>query len=151
APLAAPVVAQAMPVMSQAVSTAAPGAFVLPVDGPFGAPQQAMDGPVPAFMAPPPPPGVAELSFAQSLPEPAIRASKGAAPPSKAMLYAGYAIAGLIAIAFVVAVGSLGRDPVRGNSPKKAEVKTPQPRSQRPTEADGKIEDVFARINESNK
>lgn len=116
-------------------------------------PVHTMDGPVPGFMAPAPPPGVAELSFAQSLPEPVAR---GAIQPPKPTSKANQnlIIGGISAILLFAAIVFLMGDPFRRfgktKPPEEPAEMNPIAKPYVPQPGDTTAEDAFARINALN-
>jgi hypothetical protein len=125
----------------------APAEAPFAVTGDFLVPERpAMEGPTPAFMAPLPPPGAAEVGFAASLPEPEARgAVRPHKPPSKTMMRV--AIGSVSAILLVATVLFLMGDPLRGKKPK-----LKKPVQEAPVAGKQEsIEDVFQRINASSK
>ncbi len=116
-------------------------------------PVHEMDGPVPGFMAPAPPPGVAELSFAQSLPEPVAR---GAIQPPKPTSKANQnlIIGGISAILLFAAIVFLMGDPFRRfgktKPPEEPAEMNPIAKPYVPQPGDTTAEDAFARINALN-
>lgn len=113
----------------------------------------AMDGPVPGFMAPAPPPGPAELSFAQSLPEPVAR---GAIQPPKptSKTNQNLIIGGISAILLFATIVFLMGDPFRRfgktKPPAEPEEMNPIAKPYVPQPGDTTAEDAFARINALN-
>ncbi len=116
-------------------------------------PVHAMDGPIPSFMAPPPPPGQAEMSFAQSLPEPVAR---GAVQPPKQISKTNQnlIIGGISAILLFAAVMFLMGDPFRRvgktKPPEEPAEMNPIAKPYVPQAGDTTAEDAFARINALN-
>ena len=140
---------QIMP--GQAPASMAPGAgMFFPPDATSSASPpvvHALDGPLPGFMAPAAPPGQAELSFAQSLPEPAARAITPPNPQSR--LIQNLAIGAVSVIVLFAAVMFLMGDPFRQvgknkrGAPKEVKSKVATP-------SDVTTEDAFSRINALN-
>jgi hypothetical protein len=116
-------------------------------------PVHTMDGPVPGFMAPAPPPGPAELSFAQSLPEPVAR---GAIQPPKptSKTNQNLIIGGISAILLFATIVFLMGDPFRRfgktKPPAEPEEMNPIAKPYVPQPGDTTAEDAFARINALN-
>ncbi len=112
-----------------------------------------MDGPVPGFMAPAPPPGPAELSFAQSLPEPVAR---GAIQPPKPTSKSSQnlIIGGISAILLFATIVFLMGDPFRRfgktKPPEEPAEMNPIAKPYVPQPGDTTAEDAFARINALN-
>ena len=132
-----------------------PGGVTFPEDGVI--PDRTVltiEGPLPEFLAPPPEPGHAEVSFAQSLPEPVARGNvQPPKMPSKQVQM--IAIGAISVILLFATVMFLMGDPSRkfGKKPKPngpvednpiARPFTPQP-------GDGNVEDIMARINAMSK
>ena len=111
---------------------------------------QTFDGPLPQFMAPPPPPGAAEVSFAQSLPEPVARgAVQPPKIPSKTVMR--FAIGSVSLIVVVATVVFLLGDPLRkvgkDTKPKGPEEMNPIARPFKPEQGGGdSMEDAIARM-----
>ncbi|MBS0204894.1 MAG: hypothetical protein JSS49_18460 [Planctomycetes bacterium] len=121
---------------------------ILPQLGPIPErPVLTIDGPLPQFLAPLPEPGLAEVSFAQSLPEPLARGNvKPPKMPSKQVQM--IAIGTVSIILLVATVLFLMGDPLRTRMSKPAgSVVQPS----RPAGRDESAEDVFARINALSK
>lgn len=106
-----------------------------------------LDGPLPGFMAPAAPPGQAELSFAQSLPEPVARPITPPNPQAKRIQ--NLAIAVVSVIVLFAAVMFLMGDPFRqvGKNKRGAPKET---KSNVATPSDVTTEDAFSRINALN-
>ncbi len=132
----------------------ATGQSVFPVTGgefpvPVG---HAFDGPLPEFMAPPPPPGAAEVMFAQSLPEPVARgAVQPPKLPSKTVIRV--AVGSISLIVVVATVVFLLGDPLRragkDSKPKGPDEMNPIARPYTPEPGGESKEDFWARVKAS--
>ena len=129
----------------------APSEIVFPVTGDFlVAERPAMEGPTPAFMAPLPPPGAAEVGFAESLPEPVARgAVKPHKPPSQTMVRV--VVGSITAIVLFATVMFLMGDPMRGRKPKLKGPVEENPIAGKGTPPGESIENIFDRINATSK
>ena len=130
---------------------AAPSEIHFPVTGDFLVPERpAMEGPTPAFMAPPPPPGDAEVGFAHSLPEPVARgAVKPHTPPSKTLMRV--VIGSITVIMLFATIMFLMGDPLRGKKPKLKPPVEDNPIAGKGAPRDESIENIFDRINNASK
>ena len=128
----------------------APSEIVFPVTGDFLVPERpAMEGPTPDFMAPLPPPGAAELGFAESLPEPVARgAVKPHKPPSKALVRV--AVGSITVIVLFATIMFLMGDPMRGRKPKLKGPVEENPIAGK-TQPGDSSENIFDRINATSK
>lgn len=151
-----PQAAASWPMATQVVPEVADGPTVamppIPVTaGDFLLPErEAMDGPLPSFMAPVAGAGPAEAMFAQSLPEPAVRGSiQPPKTPSKTLQMV--IIGGVSAILLFATVMFLLGDPMRGRKPKLAKPPSEEnPIAEKDSGPTETMEEMLKRINASS-